>query len=146
MKTGDPIDLKSGEETQPIPKFVELIIALALDDKADSITFEFDPALWDKIKAEEAKMTSEGIDLDEIKFPDVFIITFKVGNEKRKLEPPPGSLFNPVVRIILNAAAIPYWTKGEVSGELVTVNPDSKWRLESNDLTKRFELQKIHPN
>jgi hypothetical protein len=54
-----------------------------------------------------------------------------------------GELFGNVTRILLLAAGIPVWTKGEISAPLETINPASRWMLESKDLTRRVELRQI---
>jgi len=57
-----------------------------------------------------------------------------------------GCLFEDITRTLLIAAGVPPKTTGKVSGMIETINPISKWRLESKDLTRRIELRKIQAN
>jgi hypothetical protein len=136
----------------PLINFVSLILAQAILDKVDTIIFELDQQLHAKAETEFEKMLSEAgtkvtaadfMKASEIK-PKAFAITFKTGEKKYDLAPAPGALFTPTVNVVLNAAAIPYWKKGEVSGEFETEKPSSKWRIESKDLTQRIQLRRIH--
>jgi hypothetical protein len=143
VNSREPLSLKSETSTQPVPRFVVLILKKAIQDEADHVVFELDLDLHKKVKVKEEKMMAEGRIPDSDELPKAFQITFKIGGKEQKLSPSPGGLFEPVVRILLNAAGIPYWTQGETSAELETVNPYSKWVIESKDLTQRIQLRRI---
>ena len=115
MKT-EPLKLRTGFDTLPTKKFTELILERAIEDKADKIIFEL---------------------------AQDFQITRLTGAKESKSAPASANLYEVTIRILLTATEIQYWTKGEVSAPLETVNPISKWMLESKDLTKRVELRRI---
>jgi hypothetical protein len=145
---------KSDLADAPLVKFVSLILARAIWDKVDLVIFELDQQLHAKGEIEHEQLLSKAgakITLDDFMkafemIPKAFAITFKTGENKHKLAPAAGSLFDPAVRIILNAGEIPYWRKGEISGEFETEKPASKWRIESKDLTRSLELKRVFSN
>jgi hypothetical protein len=141
MSSREPFDFQRGADRLPVAKFASLILQQAIADNADCIIFELDLEAHKEIKAEkeEAKVLLH----DMKKFPTAFQIIFKFGEKDGKLAPANGYLFEPVTRVLLNAAEIPYWTKDEVSAELETSNPSTKWIIESKDLTQRIQLQRI---
>jgi hypothetical protein len=124
---------------------------MAFADRTDSIIFELDLELHAKEEAERVKQLEVLSAATKIEQPasslktstPAFTIKQMTGDKEYQFVPPPSHLFDPVVRVLLAAAEIPYWVKGRVSGELGTVNPDSRWQLESEDVTRRIHLKRI---
>ncbi len=142
---GQAIDFKGGSgviEDLPVVRFAKLILWQAIQDKADQVIFELEPEAHKAIQAEKELLTAARI-FDSTRFPSAFRITYKIGDVGNELTPTKAVLFEPAMRVLLNAAEIPFWKKGDISAELVTANPDSKWLLESKDLTRRIELRRI---
>jgi hypothetical protein len=138
------LDLKSSSEhcQTPVVKMAKLLLTQAISADADFVLLELDWEAHKKIKAErenKAKISHQNTE----RFPLAFQITLKSGEKERKLAPATGYLFEPVTRVLLNAAEIPYWTNGETSVELETCNPSSRWKIESKDLTQQIHLRRI---
>jgi hypothetical protein len=117
-----PIDLgyEEVENLAPVQRLVRLILRQAVLDGADRIEF---------------RLTSESSEV-------AFQMTVRTGGGETNLSPCPGSLFSPCMVVICNHASVPYYAKGRVNGSIRTVNPTSKWRLESDDLAQRVLLSK----
>ncbi len=107
-------------DLQPVPRFVSLVIRQALDDGAQTIEFSLEDSFSDK-----------GL---RIKYSG------KVPNYE--MAPMPGILFDPAVVVLCNYASVPYYAAGSVQGTLHTSQPDSRWRLESDNLRKHVVLEK----
>jgi hypothetical protein len=138
------LDFKSSSEESQIPvvKMAKLLLLQAINADADFVVFELDLEAHRKIKAEREDMAKINLQNKE-RFPTAFQITLKSGEKEKKLAPATDYLFEPVTRVFLNAAEIPYWTKGETSAELETCNSSSSWGIESKDLTQRIQLRRI---
>jgi hypothetical protein len=98
--------------------------------------------LHSKAEAEQDKMQSQG-NFSQYEFPEVFHITLKKDGTESKMPSAPSNLFDPIARVLLNAVEVPYWKKDEISAELETSNPQSKWKIESKDSTRKIQLQRI---
>jgi hypothetical protein len=132
-------------EAEPVPRFVKMILCEAVVDKADEIVFALDLQLEDKFKAEKEQLFQQG-KIDEAflqNSPNTFSITLKSGGSQQNVIPCTGDLFEPFMRILLNAAEIPYWTKNRVSFEFETIHPASKWKFVSENLKSTAHLERI---
>lgn len=109
-----------GHDLQPVPRFVSLVIRQALDDGAQRIEFSVEDPSSDK----------------------GFRIRYSGKVSNHEMVPVPGSLFDPVVVVLCNYASVPYYAAGSVQGTLHTSQPDSRWRLESNNLKQHVVLEK----
>ena len=124
----------------------------AVFQNADAITFELDKELHLKVR-EEMKSLKQLLDngaqtvdryfFELNKLPKAFGISFRIGEVQDPLPSANGELFGNVIRILLLAAGIPYWTKDEISAQIETINPASKWLIESKDLSCRVQLRRI---
>jgi hypothetical protein len=126
-----PLDLSLAEMANeaPVLRFVKLILFQAIHEKAEQILFELNQ-LPEKPPVDAASTKT-------------FSITIKTGEKSFNLAPPPESLFDPAMRILLGAADIPYWTKREVSADIETRNPSTRWRLASSDVNRSIHLERI---
>jgi hypothetical protein len=143
MKSREPLNLQGGTNLQPVPKCVALILTSAVQDNADIVILDLDVELHKKVEPDWERLMREGRFENAEKLPHAFRIRFMMGEKKQELPPAPGSLFEPAVRILLNFAEIPYWKKKDISGELETINPYSKWAVESQDLAQKVQLRRI---
>jgi len=112
----EPFKLTTGADTVPTKKFVELILGQAIWNKTDKLIF---------------------------RLGEQFEITAVIGEREEKFAPAPSSLYEPIIRVLLAASEIQYWTKGEVSAPFETVNPVSRWTLESKDLSRSLVLRRV---
>jgi hypothetical protein len=138
------LDFKSSSKASqlPVAKMANLLLCQAIEADADYIVFELDLEAHREIIAERENIADTHL-ADMKKFPTAFRITLKIGETEKKLSPANGYLFELVMRVLLNAVEIPYWKKDEISAELETVNPSSKWVIESKDLTQQIQLRRI---
>jgi len=138
------LDLKCSPNDGQIPTVIltKLMLRDAVNKEADYLIFELDLQLHTKAEAEHDKMRKNG-DYSNYEFPEVFHITFKKDGNESKKPSAPSNLFDLIVRVLLNVVEVPYWKKGEISAELETGNPSSKWIIESKDLTQRIQLRRI---
>lgn len=145
------ISLEVGKDDVPAIRFVKLILSLAIQDNADEVTFTLDLEAESKVRAEQEQLRQRGNITEMLAgnhpktscMTSTFSMIYQTGGRQQDLPPAPGSLFEPAMRILLNAAGIPYWTKGEVAGEFETLNPASKWRLSSPALDQSVRLQRL---
>ena len=145
----EPLDL--AVKSAPANGLVAQLLIQAIRDKADVVTFKLDRDLHLKTKdAWESVMATMKLPNDPDDFisllnsqPKAFQIIFRIGDKKQNQTPIHGNLFEPTVRILLLAVEVPYWIKGDVSAGFETVNPVSKWLLESKDLTRQVELRRV---
>jgi hypothetical protein len=77
------------------------------------------------------------------KLPNACEVIYIIGEKREQMAPLSGELFGNILNILLLASGVPPWTKGETSAPLETIQPTSKWMLESNDVTRRIHLQRI---
>jgi hypothetical protein len=151
-----PLDLKPDSAPAPMIHLTHQLIKDAIKLKAEAIRLELDMELHLKVHAEMVKMHEEMMShvkntpqiIDEHfsklgRLPNAFGVIYTINGVENQMTPVNGELFGNVIRILLLAVGIPVWTKGEISAPLETINPASKWMLESKDLTRRVELRRI---
>jgi hypothetical protein len=147
-----PLNLKTDPATAPIIRLTLKIIENAIRRNADVILLELDMELHMKTREElitlKQSLQEKSITKDQYFFkfgrlPDACKVIYVIEGKREQMPPIHGELFECVVRILLQACGMAPWTKGEISGPLETVNPASKWMLESKDLTHRVELRRI---
>jgi hypothetical protein len=148
----DPLNLKTDPATAPMIRLTLKIVEDAIRLNADVILLELDMELHMKAREElialKQSLQEKSITKDQYFFkfgrlPDAGEVIYVIGGKRKQMPPFHGELFECVVRILLQACGMAPWTKGEISGPLETVNPASKWILESKDLTRRIELRRI---
>jgi hypothetical protein len=144
-----PLNLKPDSATAPTISLTLQLIKEAIKLKAEAIRLELDMELHLKVHEEmKAINQDKSQTVDELFFkisrlPKAFGVTFTINGVQNQMPSASGELFGNVTRILLLAVGIPVWTKGEISAQLETINPASKWILESKDLTRRIELRRI---
>jgi hypothetical protein len=156
-----PLNLKTDSATAPTIRLTLQLIKDAIKLKAEAIQLELDVELHLKVHEEMQKLNKEMMTAVKIKnkskavdemifklcqLPNAFGVTYTINGVENQMTPANGELFGNVIRILLLAAGIPVWTKGEISAPLETINPASKWMLESKDLTQRIQLRRIRAN
>jgi len=156
-----PLNLKTDSATAPTIRLTLQLIKDAIKLKAEAIQLELDVELHLKVHEEMQKLNKEMMAAVKIKnkskavdemifklcqLPNAFGVTYTINGVENQMTPANGELFGNVIRILLLAAGIPVWTKGEISAPLETINPASKWMLESKDLTQRIQLRRIRAN
>jgi hypothetical protein len=114
------LDLGIEARQRPIPRFVSVIVFIALQDSAERIEFSLLDALPEA----------------------TFRVSYSVKGLTHDISPPPRHLFEPVVVALCTYASVPYYAKGPVRGRIETRNPASSWLLESEDLRKHVVLSK----
>jgi hypothetical protein len=141
-----PLDIafEVAKDDAPVLRFVKLVLIQAIQDKADEITFALDIQREAKLRAEKEQLEQQGRITESlsVNHPKTFSMNYRATGRQHDLPAAPGNLFEPAVRILLNAAGLPYWTKGEVAGEFETLNPESKWRLTSSALDREVRLKR----
>jgi hypothetical protein len=105
---------------QPLPRFVNLILQMALCDGAERIEFSL-------------------VDPDS---ETGFHIRYSGKSLNYEVAPAPALLFGPAVVVLCNYASVPYYAAGKVEGKIHTKRPDSRWVLQSDDLKKHVSLSK----
>ena len=147
-----PLNLKRDSTTDPTIKMTLQIIKDAIILKADAILLELDTELHLKVHEEleslRQLLENKSLTVDQFFFkigrlPNAFGVTYTINGVQHQCPSASGELFGSVINILLIAVGIPYWTKDEISTPLETINPASKWMLESKDLTQRIQLQRI---
>jgi hypothetical protein len=147
-----PLNLNIDSTENPTVKLTLTIIRNAIILKADAILLELDTELHLKVHEEleslrrlleNKSLTFEEFIFKSDKLPNAFRVTHIINGVQDPVPSITGELFGSVINILLNAVGIPYWTKGEISTPLETINPPSKWMIESKDLTQRVELNRI---
>lgn len=123
----------------PIARFATLVLFQAITDKAEEVIFELKTEIDQETRSHYEELLKAG-DPDKYASSALaagtsFTIAFRTGNKLHHLPFAPGRLFEPAMRIFLNAAEIPYWTRTPVSGEIQTQNPATKWALKSDNLS-----------
>ncbi len=138
------LGIESFQNQPPVPRFVRLILFQAIYDKAEEIIFVMNEKVETQSQIEELP-ENDADDLADVSpvSRDAFTITFKLRDKQLSLAPAPGRLFEPAMRIFLNAAEIPYWTKTPVSGELQTLNPVTRWAIRSDNLAAHVHLLRL---
>jgi hypothetical protein len=147
-----PLNLKNDSTTDPTIKLTLSIIRSAVSLKADAILLELDTELHSKVHEEleslrqlleNKSLTVEQFFFKADKLPNAFGVTYIINGVQDPAPSISGELFTSVINILLLAIGIPYWSKDKVSAQLETINPATKWMLESDDLTQRIQLRKI---
>jgi hypothetical protein len=156
--TATPLNLKSDSEEAPIIRLAHQLVKDAVKLRADKIMLELDVELHAKTHEELKRLNEEiaksGKTLQiggEFFFklmhlPDAVRISYMTNGIPSQLPSMNGELFGNIVSILLQACGIAPWTKGNVSARLETVNPVSKWILESKDVTRELQLRRIRAN
>ncbi len=118
----NPFDLgyESAKNLAPVARLIRLILQQAVLDEAHQIEF------W----------------LEDESSETGFQVAVRTGSGESRLAPSSGTLFSPCIVVLCNYAAVPYYTKGHVTGTIKTINPTSRWTLESDDLHQRILLSK----
>jgi hypothetical protein len=144
-----PLNLKTDSATAPIIRLTLQLIKDAIKLKAEAIRLELDMELHLKVHEEmkvinlNKSQTADELIFKITRLPNAFGITYTINGVQTPMPSANGELFGNVTRILLLAAGIPIWTKGEISAPLETIDPASKWMLESKDLTQRIQLRRI---
>jgi hypothetical protein len=107
-------------DLQPLPRFVSVILQQALHDGAERIEFSLEDPSSEK----------------------GFRIKYSGKELNYEIVPAASSLFDPAVVVLCNCASVPYYASGTVRGILQTKQPDSRWRLESDNLKKHVSLSR----
>ena len=77
------------------------------------------------------------------KLPTALGVIYVINGVQEATPSAHGDLFEDIIRILEDAAGISPKTKGEISGIIETINPISRWMLESKDLTQQIHLKRI---
>jgi hypothetical protein len=150
-----PLNLKRDSPTDPTTKLTLQIIKDAVILNADAILLELDTELHLKVHEEleslRQLLENKSLTVDQFFFkigqlPNTFGVTYTINGVQDPTPSVSGELFGSVINILLLAVGIPYWTKDEISTPLETINPTSKWMIESKDLTQRIQLRRIRAN
>ena len=150
-----PLDLKRDATTEPPTGLTLQIISNAVKLNAGAILLELDVEQHLKVQEEmksllqrvnNKTLTVEQLFFKTWKLPQALSITFLIAGEWSQMPSVNGELFGNITKILLIAAGIPPWTKADISTPLETINPVSKWTLESKDITRQLQLRRIRAN
>jgi hypothetical protein len=166
----DALDLDTSSPIEPLNKLVLCIIKDAIKLGADGILLELDLELHAKVEKQSevirekyrsptfyeaifkgrfkdffcfGKPTIEKMFFELDQLPNALKVAYIINGVEEATPSTRGSLFEDISRILLAAAGVPSKTSGEVSAIIETIKPISKWRIESKDLTREIQLQRI---
>jgi hypothetical protein len=141
--TAIPLNLKPDSEVAPVIRLTHMLIKDALRLRAEEILLELDVELHAKTHDELIKLNEEmaktGKTLEiggEFFFklthlPKAVGVTYTINGIPNQQPRMNGELFGNIVSILLQACGIAPWTKSNISAQLETINPASKWIFES---------------
>ena len=155
MMIATPLNLTPDSKVAPVIRLTHMLIKDALMLRAEEILLELDVELHAKtheeLKRLNEEMAKSGKTLQiggEFFFklmhlPNAVGVTYTINGIPNQRPSMNGELFGNIVSILLQACGIAPWTKGNISAPLETINPASKWILESKDLTRLVQLRRI---
>jgi hypothetical protein len=147
-----PLNLKPDLTAEPPIRMVLQIVKDAIVLNADTIFLELDMELHLKVQEETKSllqsMQNKSLSADEFflkydRLQKAFGVAYAINGVQNQMTPANGELFGDITKTLLLAAGISNSTKGEISAEFETSNPPSKWRIESKELARKIQLQRI---